>query len=79
MTVEAFRLALKRGEPAAKTQGALLEPLPEGSGVSGGWRARNKVPSAKVVNRTAGAALLIGALAVGAHAIQQRRRIRAAQ
>lgn len=37
---------LARAKPAARTEGALLAPLPEGQGTSGGWLAQKKLPSA---------------------------------
>ena len=64
----AARRALRRAGPAPKTDGALLHPVPQGTKVSGGWRVRNHVPSARPLSLGLGAALLLGATAALAYA-----------
>jgi len=64
----AARRALRRAGPAPKTDGALLHPVPQGTEVSGGWRERNHVPSARPLSLSLGAALLLGATAALAYA-----------
>jgi len=63
-----MRRALRSADPAPKTEGALLHPVPQGTGISGGWRARNGVPSARPLSLGLGAALLLGATAALAYA-----------
>lgn len=72
----AIHRALDRADPAAKTCGALRAPVPGGARVSGGWRERKRVPSARVLN-LAGGALLGGAalLALGALTARPSKRI----
>ncbi|UVF19913.1 SDR family oxidoreductase [Microvirga terrae] len=71
-----MRRALERAAPAPRTEGALLQPVPAGRGVSGGWRARKGLPrSARQPSRMAGAVLLAGlALLLGTRAAARVRR-----
>ncbi|WP_262298787.1 SDR family oxidoreductase [Microvirga sesbaniae] len=71
-----MRRALERAAPAPRTEGALLEPVPTGRGVSGGWRARKGLPfSARRPSRMAGAVVLAGlALLLGTRAAARARR-----
>ncbi len=67
------RRALERAEPAPRSEGALLHPVPHGTGVSGGLRERKGVPSAPRTNRLGvaalgAAALLLGTTAAAAYA-----------
>ncbi|MBW3618146.1 MAG: SDR family oxidoreductase [Proteobacteria bacterium] len=67
-----LRRAMERADPAPRTGGNLLAPVPEGAEVSGGWRARKRVPSARTVNAAAlGAAV---AVAGAATLLRARRR-----
>ncbi|MFC1456148.1 SDR family oxidoreductase [Microvirga arabica] len=69
------RRALKRASPAPRTQGALLEPVATGRGVSGGWRDRKGLPfSARQTSRVVGIAALAGlALLLGTRAAARTR------
>ena len=51
------RNALRKAAPARRTEGALLRPMPEGTGASGGLRKRKGVPSASHLSRAAVAAV----------------------
>jgi short-subunit dehydrogenase len=60
-----FRFALDRADPGPRTDGALREPIPQGTSADGGWRARKGVPSAGtmsagIVWAGVGAAVLLG-------------------
>jgi short-subunit dehydrogenase len=67
-----MRRSLERASPAQRRQGALLEPVATGRGVSGGWRDRKGLPfsarqtsSAVGIAALAGLALLLGTRAAG--------------
>lgn len=64
----AARRALERAGPTPKIDGALMHPVPQGTEISGGWRKRNGVPSARPASLVIGAALLLGATAAVAYA-----------
>ena len=68
------RAALAKADPAPRSEGALLRPDPGGTAVSGGWRARKRVPSAGTISYLAlglaGAALVLG---TAAYARRDRR------
>ena len=72
----AMRRALKRAAPAPRTQGALLQPVPTGGGVSGGWRDRKGLPfSARRTSTAVGVIALAGlALLFGTRAAARVRR-----
>jgi short-subunit dehydrogenase len=70
-----IRRSLDRAERAPRTQGALLEPVPQGRGVSGGWRDRKGLPrSARTPSTVVGLALAGLGLLVGARAMARARR-----
>ncbi len=71
-----IRRSLDRADPAPRTQGALLEPVPGGRGVSGGWRDRKGLPrSAREPSTAIGIAALAGiALYVGTRIAGRGRR-----
>jgi short-subunit dehydrogenase len=66
------RRALRRADSAPRTQGALLEPVPEGRGVSGGWRDRKGLPFSA---RQTSTAIGVAALAAGAALFFGSRRL----
>ena len=70
-----IRRSLERASPAQRTQGALLEPVATGRGVSGGWRDRKGLPfSARQTSSAVGIALLAGlALLLGTRAAARAR------
>jgi short-subunit dehydrogenase len=72
----AMRRALERASPAPRTQGALLQPVPTGRGVSGGWRDRKGLPfSARQTSTAIGIMALAGlALLLGTRAAAHTRR-----
>src|SRR5215213_4033896 len=70
----AVRYAYRQAGPTPRTDGALLHPVPQGTEVSGGWRERNRVPSARPASLAAGAVLLLGATAALAYARTGSRR-----
>ena len=56
-----MRKALSRSGPALRREGSLLQPSPDGAGVSGGWRAAHGLPvSAATISRMVGIAALAG-------------------
>jgi len=57
-----MRRALRRAAPAPRSQGALLRPVPQGRGASGGWREQEGVPSAGGIGRAAGLAMAAAAV-----------------
>ncbi len=62
----AVRRALKRARPAPRTEGAVMQPSPDGTRARGGWLERVGMPDAGRLNTVAlmaGAALGLGALA----------------
>jgi short-subunit dehydrogenase len=71
-----MRRALARASPAPRTQGALLQPVATGRGVSGGWRDRKGLPfSARRTSSAVGIAALAGlALLLGTKAAARARR-----
>ena len=71
-----MRRALARASPAPRTQGALLQPVATGRGVSGGWRDRKGLPfSARRTSSAVGIAALAGlALLLGTKAAAHTRR-----
>jgi short-subunit dehydrogenase len=70
-----IRRSLDRADRAPRTQGALLEPVPQGRGVSGGWRDRKGLPrSARTPSTVVGLALAGLGLLVGARAVARARR-----
>ncbi len=71
-----MRRALARALPAPRTQGALLQPVATGRGVSGGWRDRKGLPfSARQTSSAVGIAALAGlALLLGTKAAAHMRR-----
>ena len=71
-----MRRSLERAAPAPRTQGALLEPVATGRGVSGGWRDRKGLPfSARRTSSAVGIAALAGlALLLGTRAAARARR-----
>jgi short-subunit dehydrogenase len=73
MAGAAMRGFLRRARPAPRTEGAVMHPVPEGTGISGGFRARHdrRVGSAGGV-RALGIALAGAALLVGAEATARR-------
>jgi short-subunit dehydrogenase len=70
------RRALKRAAPAPRMQGALLQPVGRGRGVSGGWRDRKGLPfSARRPSTAFGLAALTGvALLMSTRALARARR-----
>jgi short-subunit dehydrogenase len=58
-----IRRALRQAEPAPRSEGALMWPVPQGTSISGGWRQRKGVPPGRRATRiglaVAGAAALI--------------------
>jgi short-subunit dehydrogenase len=77
----AMRRSLKRASSAPRTQGALLQPVATGRGVSGGWRNRKGLPfsgrrisNAVGILALAGMALLLGTkvAARGGHSSKSR-------
>ena len=70
----AVRYAYRQAGPTPRTDGALLHPVPQGTEVSGGWRERNRVPSARPASLAAAAVLLLGATAALAYARTGSRR-----
>jgi short-subunit dehydrogenase len=65
-----FRFALDRADPGPRTEGALRQPVPEGTDADGGWRARKGVPSAGTMSGAVavagvGAAVLLGLALAG--------------
>jgi short-subunit dehydrogenase len=72
----AMRRALRRAPPAPRTQGALLQPVPKGRGVSGGWRDRKGLPfSARRTSNAIGIMALAGlTLLLGTKAVARARR-----
>jgi short-subunit dehydrogenase len=69
-----FRFLLARAKPDDRTDGALLEPLAQGTAASGGWLARKHLPPAGQISRLcvlAGGAALA---AVGIAMLRSRRR-----
>lgn len=69
-----LRRYLRRAEPAPRREGALLEPVPEGRGVSGGWR-EGRLASGRH-SGTVGLALAGTALALGTMALSRSPRPR---
>jgi len=71
----AMRRALRRAPPEPRSEGALLQPIPQGRGVSGGWRERNGLPfSARRTSTAVGVAALAGlALLLGTRAAARAR------
>jgi short-subunit dehydrogenase len=71
-----MRRSLERASPAPRTQGALLQPVATGRGVSGGWRDRKGLPfSARRTSSALGIAALAGlALLFGTRAAARARR-----
>jgi len=70
------RRSLARAERAPRTEGALLEPVAQGRGASGGWRARKGLPrSARAPSTAIGLAALAGlGLFLGTRALARARR-----
>jgi short-subunit dehydrogenase len=68
------RRALREAEPAPRSEGALMRPMPQGTSISGGWRERKGIPSGRRVTRfglvAAGAAVIL--LGMTAKAYGQR-------
>ena len=67
------RSALRKADPASRSEGALVRPVPQGAGVSGGWRERKGLPSGGRATRiglavAGAAALLLGTTAAAAYA-----------
>jgi len=71
-----MRRSLERASPAPRTQGALLQPVATGRGVSGGWRDRKGLPfSARQPSSAVGIIALAGlALLMGTKALARARR-----
>ena len=65
------RRALREAAPAPHSEGALLRPVSQGTGISGGLRERRSVRLARQITRIglvgAGAALLLGTAAAAAY------------
>lgn len=60
----ATRRALKRSPPALRTEGALLEPMWQGTSASGGWlQKQNLRPAGELTRVALGAVVVIGAVA----------------
>ena len=62
---------MRRAGPAPTTDGALMQPIPQGTSPDGGWRARKGIPGR---SPGAGAGWVLAALAVGAVAALVRAR-----
>ena len=60
-----MRAIVRRAHFAPPYEGALLHPVPRGTAVSGGWRQRNHVPSAKTLTRLGLTGLGIAILLAG--------------
>ncbi len=76
-----MRRSLERASPAPRTEGALLQPVSTGRGVSGGWRDRKGLPfsarqtsSAIGLVALAGLALLLGTRAAASSRLQHQGR-----
>ncbi|KMO32407.1 short-chain dehydrogenase [Methylobacterium variabile] len=69
----AIHRALDRAGPAPVTHGALRAPLDDARHVSGGWRDRHGVPSARRLSAGLGLALGAGALLLAATAAARSR------
>lgn len=70
-----FRTLLSRARRAPHSRGALLQPIPEGTGTDGGWLRAKGLPSASVLSAgiAAGGALGLVALAAGLGARRRSR------
>jgi short-subunit dehydrogenase len=71
-----MRRSLRQASPAPRTQGALLQPIAEGQGVSGGWRDRKGLPfSARQPSNAVGILALAGlAMFLSTKAVARARR-----
>jgi short-subunit dehydrogenase len=74
----AMRGALRRARPAPRTEGAVMAPVPEGTGISGGWRERQGRGGGAAGAPVGPLGLALGGvgLLLGAEALVRRRRAR---
>ena len=75
------RRALRQAEPAPRSEGALMRPVPQGTSISGGWRQRKGVPpgrrrATRIGLAVAGAAALILGTTAAAYGRSNRRQRR---
>jgi short-subunit dehydrogenase len=69
-----MRRALQHAEPAPRSEGALMRPVPHGTSTDGGWRERKGVPSGHRVTQIGLAAAGAVALVLGTTAVFHARR-----